>query len=279
MSSESSPNINEKLEVAPSILPSALEDLKSFENFIKNPNTRKILDEEIPEEKIPDYVYEQFCILSEENNKPISQKAIRKFTRSLGSVKNDLSKIDEIKIEEEYRPWLGYKINGGFDEEGSLGRLYVNPKVEYASGIFEDLVENLQNSNLSCDIKIFTGDDERDFSRVDKIVIYFNGGDSRKIYETLHALYSSNGDKFNTEIPRFTRQLKDMPGIGFGEEPVFPNKSFSEVRSMILSRVYYKYRKSNYDENFDFVKAFQDECPFFQVDSRDPSTNRKYFNN
>lgn len=269
MSSESSPNSAEKLEITPS----AEEDLKAFEDFIKNSDIAELPDDV---SLLSGYIYQNFFINSEEEGKSLSKKTMEQYINLMKSVENDLSNISGIKIGENYSDWLGYEINGNYDINGSLGRVYINTKIGHTPEIFKSSTKSLQENGLHCEIKTSIGD-ENDLSRVEKIVIYFNGRESAGIHDVLKTIYNSNTEKFNNKIPRFSRRLG--PGIGFGEEPVFPNKSFSEVRSMILSRVYYKYRKSNYDENFDFVKAFQDECPFFQVDSRDPSTNRKYFNN
>jgi hypothetical protein len=268
MSLESFPNPTEKLE----IMPSAEQDLEAFEDFIKDPKIRGL-----PDDQISEYIYENFCVKSGDSDKLPSKGVRRRFVRSMVSVEEDLNDIDGVRIEENYNGWLGCEINGGYDKDGSLRRLYLNTKVEYTPDVFKNLVEGLQKNGFHCDIKTFKGDDERDFLRVDKMVIYFNGTQDSEIRYTMLLFYDATSDKFNTKIPRFSEQL--APGIGLGEEPVFPNKSFSQVRAEILARVFYKYKKSNYDENFDFVKTFQKECPFFQVDSRDPSRNKNFLEN
>lgn len=269
MSLESFPNPTEKLE----IMPSAEQDLEAFEDFIKDPQIRELRDDQISE-----YIYENFCVKSEDSDKLPSKGVRRKFVRSMVSVEEDLNDIAGVRIGENYNGWLGCEINGGYDKDGSLGRLFLNTKVEYTPEVYKNLVEGLQKNGLHCDIKTFKGDDERDFLRVDKMVIYFNGTQTSEIRDTVLLFYDANSEKFNTGIPRFTRQLKDINGVGFGEEPVIDNESFNSVRSKILARVYFKYRQSNYDEKFDFVREFQDACSSFQVDGVDPSRNKKYLN-
>lgn len=270
MSLETLSNINEKVEITPS----ALNDIKAFSDFIKNSEIEKL-----PDNKVSKYIYVYFCTNPEINEESVSNKTRRKFINSRRSVEKALNNTIGVEINEEDKPWLGYKINGGCNEKGSLRRMYINTKVEHTPGFFKDVVENMQKSGLHCNAKTFVGDVKNDFSRVDKMVIYFNESETMRVYDTLHELYVNNDEIFNTKVPRFTQHFKDMPGIGFGEEPVTPDKSFSDVRSEILARVYFNYRQSGYDEGFDFVSVFQEACKSFQVDSKNPSRNLEYLKN
>lgn len=271
MGSEIPSNKTEKLEITSS----AEKDLRDFEHFVRSSDIAKVPDNKL---LLSNYIYKNFCISPEEGSDSLSKRTIKKYVDSMKSVEDELSNIRGIKLSENYTDWLGYEINGSYDKNKSLGRVYINTKTEYTPEIFGNLTKRLQEDGVHCEIKTSRGG-ENDSSRVESMVIYFNGTESGRLYNTLLNLYTDNSEKFDNEIPRFTRQLKDMPGISFGEEPVMPDESFNYVRAQILARVYYKYKRSNFDENFDFIREFQDACSSFQVDSKDPSKNQKYLEN
>lgn len=269
MSLESPPNPAENLEITDS----AKKDIEDFVEFIKTSDISE-LPNYVP--LLSDYIYQKFCINAEEDADSLSKKTVKKYINSMKSVEDVLSNIDGVKLSENYTDWLGYEINGSYDKDGSLGRVYINSMIGHTPEIFKSLTESLQKNDLHCEIKTSRGD-ENDLSRVEKIVIYFNGEESGELHNVLKTVYNSNSDKFNNKIPRFSRQLG--PGIGFGQEPVMPNESFSSIRANILAKVYYKYKKSNFDESFDFVREFQDACSSFQVDGKDPSRNKNFLEN
>lgn len=149
-----------------------------------------------------------------------------------------------------------------------IGRIYLNPNLEYTADAFRLLYETLAEYNarsakpLGCRMKISNDVDlvkqsERDPFRPDKIVLYFRAEDQKEIYDLLVRYYAAAGDLsrklelraiklrdrvFRENLSLFAGQVLDrdgspLRGIGFAQEPYIAYTSYGEIISSTLARM------------------------------------------
>ncbi len=135
-------------------------------------------------------------------------------------------------------------------------RIYLNPDMEAAPGIFEQLLQAANDAGISLQLKMFQRTTEAakvhrsknqlktGGIRGDGIVIYVSSKDSDKVLEMVLALARNNPDVFKgrdtSRIPQYVAE-----GIAVGDEPVqMEGTSLTTHREMILSYAAERTRES-----------------------------------
>lgn len=169
------------------------------------------------------------------------------------------------------------------------GRFYINIKPEYAVQAFIFLAQEFVRQGKRFDLKTYNPDKLRDpdqLNRRDGMVLYFHQADFKDAVELLRKFAEQFPDALNPTRPRFTAGLvdktgKQIPGIGFGQEPdnassLNKKKSFGRLRADILAEVVTLAHQTGFDPTdprFDFRKALMDSAQ-----KRDVSLKNLAFN-
>ncbi len=223
--------------------------------------------------------------LKYKENDPTVQRLAQEYSVQIEAVSDNLLREaqkgrDLVLMDNSY--WVYCDINGGVRNQSALGRFYFNIKPEYVGQIFSKTAEAFCEAGLHSQMKMPMVGDAETFNRFDKMVIYFDNEEERKVLQVLENLYHSNPEAFDdTGIPRFTAEIKNqrgekMVGVGFAEETPFRNQSFGIIRAKILADVYIEARDSHrsiFDSSFDFESAFRRVCLKYQVDPQNPAFN------
>lgn len=176
--------------------------------------------------------------------------------------------------------WDVVFIRGGLGDKTNIGRFYLNVKPNYVIEVFDILKDELEKSNIGCQIKkAHDLGNPQTRQRTDKFVLYFNPKDQEQILEVIQQLYDSNKEMFDNDVPQFTARVKTkngdfMSGVGFAEGGKSFGLRIAEILAYAYCRTYCEERKNpDYvvDYSSKFNEAFEEKCEKMNMDPKNPA--------
>lgn len=222
-------------------------------------------------------MYELFYSKSETPPTGLHARIVEnKYESRVDTLKNWLKKRKGwgIEMSEEENGFVYCFVNGGLEDGESVGRIFINSKIENTVDVFKDTLQKCSNYGVHCEMKIFDNGNVEELYRADKMVIYFGSKEGYKIIEVLKEVYDNHPEFFNKETPRFTKAMIGMNGVSFGQDPLYQNESFGSIRSKILAHMYEEFQHSKErNVRYDFQSGFRYWCSEYKVDPKDPAFN------
>ena len=252
------------------------KDIVAFETFVSE-KENTITDLQEKGKNLEDIIDKLFYSGSE--NIPTGLKANiieNKYKAAISELKEWLGKRQgrgiETSVSDEDRVYCF--VNEGLKDKKAAGSIYLNTKAEDTTSVFADTVLRCRNYGVHCEMEIPDNCTIEDILRSDKMVLHFGKEEGSKIIEIVEEVYKNHPNSFINKVPRFSKELKGMQGVSFGQEPEISKESFGSIRSKILAHMFEEYSLSKKrNKKYDFQSGFKYWCSEYKIDSKDPAFN------
>lgn len=196
--------------------------------------------------------------------------------KAISIMQNDPNEIISLKINLD-------KTNAHKSEHYS-GIIFLDVNSDHAAYVIELLINEFIDKQLAAEIKM-----SNEISAAAIITIYFKSTDSKAVLDIVEECNDHAKLVFRQKIPKFSSHIKTsqgtvMTGVAFGELPANRSLSFSALRSLVLSKAYYKYVTAIYfnkdisqdsDISFNaFKDFFKRECANHEISTLNPAFNQ-----